>query len=304
MKEFNLEGHAPSYLPEEYQWKLVWNDEFDGTELDTTKWGFRLYFWGKRLETFTTEGVELDGKSHLRLNLLRKGDNFYSPHLQTGSLTFDLPKDSNGPWPFGKREEPKFMHRYGYYECRCKQPKNPGWHSAFWLQSPAIGAYPDPAIAGVECDIMENYRQFSDGAIICGNLWGGYGHDGHCTPGRRWVPYKETPDGWHYYGCHWHENGYDFYFNRELVAKCVQTEEERQAILKTGILPEERVSVTPVSRVEQFILLSTECHGYRGPGFTAKAGHPAGTPVPVLFNAKLPDYFEVDHVRVFDVVPK
>ena len=57
-----------------------------------------------------------------------------------------------------------------------------------------------------------------------------------------------------------------------------------------------------VSEVEQFILVSTECHGYRGGGFTAPAGHPFGTPAPILSQAVLPDWFEVDHVRVFDEV--
>ena len=63
------------------------------------------------------------------------------------------------------------------------------------------------------------------------------------------------------------------------------------------------VTIGPVSQVEQFILVSTECHGYRGPGFlSAGAGHVAGTPAPCLKEAVLPDYFEVDHVRVFDRV--
>jgi len=53
--------------------------------------------------------------------------------------------------------------------------------------------------------------------------------------------------------------------------------------------------------VEQVILVSTECHGYRGPGFlSAPSGHPAGTPAPVLKETVLPDYFEVDYVRGFD----
>ncbi len=71
---------------------------------------------------------------------------------------------------------------------------------------------------------------------------------------------------------------------------------------KTWILPGS-TAIGPVSEVEQFILVSTECHGYRGPGFlSAPAGHPAGTPAPVLKEAVLPDYFEVDHVRVFDQI--
>lgn len=32
-----LEKHEPSYLPDGKKWKLVWNDEFDSTELDRTK---------------------------------------------------------------------------------------------------------------------------------------------------------------------------------------------------------------------------------------------------------------------------
>ena len=62
---------------------------------------------------------------------------------------------------------------------------------------------------------------------------------------------------------------------------------------------------SPVSEVDQFILVSTECHGYhrsanRG-GLESKS--PAGwngKPVPALFDAVLPDWFEVDFVRVYD----
>ena len=61
MKKYEVEGHVPSYLPEGYEWKLVWNDEFDGPELDESKWGFRLNFWGKRFPAFTTEGIRFDG---------------------------------------------------------------------------------------------------------------------------------------------------------------------------------------------------------------------------------------------------
>lgn len=305
MQTFKLDGHADSFLPENKDWKLVWNDEFDGTELDTSKWGFRLNFWGQRLKTFTTEGVELDGESHLRLHMIRKGDDFYSPHLQTGSLTYDTPKDSGCFWPFGKLEEPKFMHRYGFYEIRCRLPKNRGWHAAFWLQAPGVGSHPDARFAGVECDIMENYRQHFDGKMIGGNLWGGYGKDARGSGHFSW-DYEETADGWHYYAVDWSPDGYDFYADGRLIGKVVppEREAEKHLVLEKegcGWLREGSVAVGPVSQVEQFILVSTECHGYRGPGFmSAGTGHKAGTPAPVLEQAVLPDYFEVDHVRVFD----
>ena len=50
-------------------------------------------------------------------------------------------------------------------------------------------------------------------------------------------------------------------------------------------------STGPVSRVEQFILLTTECMGYRD-----------GGPSEDLKKAVLPDCFTVDYVRVFDAV--
>ncbi len=295
MQIYKKENHADSLLPENKSWKLIWNDEFDGTELDTSKWGFRLNFWGQRLKTFTTEGVELDGNSHLRLHMIRKGNDFYSPHLQTGSLTYDIPKDTNGFWPFGKREKPKFMHCYGYYEVRCRLPKNSGWHAAFWLQAPGIGSHPDPQHAGVECDIMENYLQHSEGKIIAGNIWGGYGSDCQGSGHFQW-DYKETPDSWHYYGVDWSPNGYDFYADGKLIGRVVPPECVTEELLKN-----KDIRIGPVSQVDQFILLSTECHGYRGPGFSCKdKKHKPGTPAPHLFHAVLPDYFEVDHVRVFD----
>ena len=125
-------GHAESYLPPEKKWRLVWNDEFDGDSLDDAKWNYRLNFWGYPSPTFTTEGVEVGGGT-LKINLVRDGDDFRSAHLQTGGLTFDLPADPGrtGFWPFGKKLPAKFMHRYGYYEIRCRLPKHPGWHAAF-----------------------------------------------------------------------------------------------------------------------------------------------------------------------------
>jgi len=279
MDRFALTDHADSLVPAGKKWNLVWHDEFDGSALDTSKWGFRRNFWGKPFPAFSDQGVVLDGRSHLQLHLLEHDGEYSSPHLQTGSLTYDIPRDSNGLWPFGSYEPPKFMHRFGFYEIRCRMPKNDGWHAAFWLQSPSVGASPTPKYCGVECDIMENYRLYQHGEIICGNIWNGYGRDCQGN-GHFHFPFVETPDRWHHYAVDWSPDGYVFYADGQEVGRVAG----------------------PVSEVEQFILVSTEPHGYRGEGFTAPAGHPAGTPCPLLKEAVLPDYFEVDFVRVFDAV--
>ena len=281
MRVFHLDGHADSFLPEEKNWRLVWHDEFDGPALDESKWGFRRDFCGEPFPAFGgKEGIGFDGASSIRLHLRRDGERFSSPHLQTGSLTYDAPRDTDGFWPFGKSDgQPKFLHRYGFFEIRCRLPKCPGWHAAFWLQSPSVGAHPDPRRAGIECDIMENYLQHAKGEMLCGNIWGGYGKD-CASSGHTHFPHTETEDGYHHYAVDWSPNGYVFYADGREVKRIGG----------------------PVSEVEQFILVSTEPHGYRRPGFNfnERPGHPGGTPDPLLFQADLPDYFEVDFVRVFD----
>lgn len=285
MQRFDVENHEPSYLPEG-EWKLVWSDEFDGNALDETKWGFRLDFWGKRSKTFSKHAF-VEGDSCLHLPLIYEDGIYKSAHLQTGSLTFDKPKDSEGIWPFGKFEKPKFMHKFGYYEIRCKLPQNNGWHAAFWLQAPGVGSHPNPKYCGVEVDIMENYRLATEGTVISGCGYGGYGHDS-VWPGHKPV-HLNDPTGWHTFAVDWSKEGYIFYMDG--------VETHRQM-----------ADICPVSEVEQFILVSTECHGYNRTfanetaeadlSGTAKVWN--GKPVKELLGAKLPDEFVVDYVRVFD----
>ena len=263
-----LKDHAPSFLPDGKRWELVWHDEFDGTELDTRKWSFRMYFWGKRFPAYTDQGIELDGKSHIRLHLLNKDGQYCSPQLQTASLSYDIPRDTAGFWPFGEYAEPKFLHKFGYFEICCRLNRQPGWWSAFWLQSPSIGAHPDPRQCGVECDIMESQDYPTLGLLRCGNIWNGYGRN--CSEhGHKKYSLMETPDRWHRFGVDWNPDGYVFYADGREV---------------------NRVG-GPVSNVEQFILVSTECMGYR----SAEA-----RPDAALKEVQFPEYFEVDYVRVFD----
>ena len=277
-------GKAASALPPGKKWKLVWHDEFDGKEVDRTKWMCRESFWGQDFPAFAHdfEGVEMTGET-VKMHLLRKGDDFTSPHLQTGSLTYDIPRDTaKGFWPFGSRKTPLFMHRYGYWEVRCRLPKFPGWHAAFWIQAPGVGSHPDPAVAGTEIDVMENYSQHVNGKIVGGNGWGGYGRQSCWFRHFKWT-HEETVDGWHTYGVDWSPSGYVFYCDGKKVGE----------------------QNYPVSHIEEFVLISTEPGGYRkvssDGGLTAgRDARVWGKPDPRLFDAKLPDFFEVDYVRVYD----
>jgi hypothetical protein len=292
MQVFKYGDYHPSLLPDGKLFKLIWNDEFDGPELDRTKWDFRLNFWGKRFQTFTDEeALRFDGNSNLELHLIKKGDDYFAPLLQTGSLSYDIPKDTDGFWPFGEMRPPKFAHKYGYYECRCKLQKQPGWWSAFWLQAPGIGATLNAERCGVEADILES---FHPGTVIPHCMhWNGYGknhrqmtttgrpaftsgepdRDGNPTPDER---VRLSLDEFHYFGMLWEKDGYTFYIDGK-----------QNGIKLTRDL-------MPISDAEQFVLVHGECQGYRADN----------KPCDLVKEAILPDCFTVDFVRVFDVVDK
>ena len=47
-----VDGEALSLLPSGKRWNLVWHDEFNGTEIDKTKWMCRESFWGADFPAF------------------------------------------------------------------------------------------------------------------------------------------------------------------------------------------------------------------------------------------------------------
>ena len=272
MKSFEVKNHEPSYLPSNHDWELVWSDEFDGPELDTSKWSFRLDFWGEKFDAYTDRGIVFDGNSNIELHRTERNGFYVSPQLQTGANSFDAPKPTansnpwnhNSIWPIGEVKAPKFMHRFGYYECRCKFQKDPEtmW-SAFWTQSPSIGMTYDHIWSGIESDIMECFK---DGECTTGNIMGGYGAQCH-QEGRVNYKLNSTDDGFHRFGMLWTPEKYTFYCEGEKISEASEF----------------------VSQVPQFILLTTEIQGYR-------------TDKPKAVGDKfIDDAFIVDYVRVFDI---
>lgn len=267
--EYVITGHESSILPDGVNWRLVWNDEFDGSKIDDGKWRFREYMMGHRHKTWSDSCASLDGKSNLILSLVEKDGDFFTSQLETGENYMDRPgKTFAGRfvWPIGKISTPKFMHRFGYYECRCRLQKNPGWWSAFWLQSPIQGCTLNPAFSGVEIDIMESFKP---GYVSHAVHWNGCGEDLQ-SKGKQSFPLVATPDGFHRFGLRWNKTGYTFFVDG------------KESWHVDG----------PVSETEQFVLVSTECMGYR-----TEEEKPC-----TEVQGSAPDEFVVDYVRVFDEI--
>ncbi|MBR4125907.1 MAG: hypothetical protein IKR13_06855, partial [Victivallales bacterium] len=90
MGKFEVAGHEPSLLPEG-NWEMVWADEFDGCELDTSKWDYRLSMMGQRWPSWTDKGVHLDGESHAVFTLIEEDGKPVCSQLQTGYNFMDQP---------------------------------------------------------------------------------------------------------------------------------------------------------------------------------------------------------------------
>ncbi len=186
-------------LPPGY--KLVWHDEFDGTELNLQKWEYR--YLGKRDQTMVSkEAVSLDGKGHLLLTTLKKGDELLVGMIGT---------------------QKTLQHKYGYFEARIKFEKQQGHHGAFWLQSPTYGKFKDdPGRSGAEVDIIEFYGSGRpDRGASINVYWNPYPKpdkvsikptvDALLRPGSKAV--KELCDDFHTYGLLWTEKQYVFFID-------------------------------------------------------------------------------------------
>ena len=270
MKTYYVTNHEPSYMPEG-EWKLVWSEEFDGTELDRNTGDYRMSMMGKNWPAWTDKGVHLDGKGNCVFTLMLEDGRPVSSQLQTGYNFMDQPvvKTTFGndhiQWNIGKLKKSMFTHGYGYYECRCRLQQKDGWWSAFWIQSPIIGASLDPKVSGVEIDVMESFKP---GLIAAHNVFtGGYGLDKQ----RAFVGGKELDKTeFHRFGVKWDETGYTFYIDGEEDGKIT-----------------EHLTGCP-----EFIVISTEVQGYR------RENH---EPCREAYES-VGDEFIVDYVRVFDLV--
>ena len=268
MNEYKVENHESSMLPAG-EWELVWADEFDGNEIDSAKWDYRMTMMGREHPAWTRNGVHLDGNGNAVFTLIMEDGRPVSSQLQTGYNFMDQPVVSTTfgkdhlQWPIGKLQENKFTHSYGYYECRCRLNQKGGWWTAFWIQSPVIGASLDPADTGVEIDVMEC---FEPGKVKPHNIFtGGYGLDMK----RNKVGGTDVDKTvFHRFGLLWDETGYTFFVDGKENGKITND-----------------LTARP-----EFILISTEVRGYRFEDHkpTKEAFESVG------------DTFLVDYVRVFD----
>lgn len=121
--------------------KLVWSDEFNGSSLDTSKWGYEIGTGGSGW-----------GNNELQYYTNRK-DNCY---VSGGALHIKAKRESYNGMNYTSARintSNKFSFKYGYVEARIAVPRNQGIWPAFWMLGQNIGSVGWPKCG--EIDIME-----------------------------------------------------------------------------------------------------------------------------------------------------
>jgi beta-glucanase (GH16 family)/regulation of enolase protein 1 (concanavalin A-like superfamily) len=202
-------------------WNLAWNDEFEGTTMDTTKW--RHWLAGARRDAVNSPSAVAVADGKLTISTYTSGGTHYTGMIST---------------------QDTYPYTYGYIEARIDYDSNPGMWSAFWMQSPTMGnPVGSPNTAGTEIDICEHRKVDGSGVNRDGNIggvihWDGYGAD-HKSHG-----YDSgnlgLGTGYHIYGMEWTPSQQKFYID---------------GVLRWTI---NNATNTPVSQRSEFIILSSE----------------------------------------------
>ena len=152
------------------EWTLVWSDEFEGEDLDESKWSRDI---GNGF--FQEDGTFIPGWGNEELQSYQE-DNV---RVENGKLILEgreeTVTDSTGTYHYtsGKvHTQGKFSQKYGRFEARMSLPEGQGYWPAFWMM-PEDDVYGGWAASG-EIDIMENAGGTPDhigGAIHYGGQW-------------------------------------------------------------------------------------------------------------------------------------
>lgn len=139
-------------------WELVWNDEFEASELDRTKWTPEESCWGggnseRQCYTDRPENIVVeDGKLLLRA----RKERFTGPARPPEIAESPNPQITQDYTSGKVRTRGLHAWKYGRIEMRAKAPGGQGIWPAFWMM-PNEDVYGPWALSG-EIDIFEGFN--------------------------------------------------------------------------------------------------------------------------------------------------
>jgi beta-glucanase (GH16 family) len=193
-------GGDTSTSPTGGDWRLVWQDEFEGPAgqlPDAAKWQFDVGTdWGNaqlEYDTDRPENVSLDGEGHLAITARQEpylGQDYTSGRIKTQDL---------------------FEKTGGRFEARIRLPRGQGIWPAFWLLGADIDEVGWPTCG--EIDVMEYRGQ--EPSVVHGSVHGpGYSAGNAVT--RRFYLTDSTFDAdFHVFTVEWRGDSIDWYVDGE-----------------------------------------------------------------------------------------
>ena len=272
-------------------WVLVWNDEFEGTAVDASKWDYDIgngFFdykshtwiegWGnEELQYYTREADNVSVKdSLLTIRAVKEalhGCGYTSARLKT--------RKRDGTALFAKT--------YGRFEIRAKVPWGKGLWPALWML-PQDDNYGGWAASG-EIDLMEIVGE-KPHEVLNSIHFGSTGSDGralitHVHP----LPGGSTVADWHTYAVEWEPGEIRFYVDDQLTRtydhwwSCSRLKDGQGVIARSAA----DLNPWPAPFDQPFFLVMNVAVGGNFPGAPNAA-------------TKFPAEMVVDYVRVYDKV--
>ena len=202
-------------------WDLTWEDDFEGTVLNTSNWGVRsnrshcCQFGKQELQLYLPDEVFVAGGL---LHIRTRRRTAIGPAAQGPPR--DIVYNYTSAWIETKG---KFAQKYGRWEANCSLPPSSarGAWPAFWLMPEAAPCWP----TGGEIDIME-----FNGDPLQDQVFGSYhwappgqancGKDRAPIPGRAWhpanvPPYSDWQTSFHVYSVDWRPGVIDYFVDGE-----------------------------------------------------------------------------------------
>lgn len=227
MTDIKIQDSSDSYTPD--GWKMIFNDEFDGTSLDTSKWSYDEGFlldendintagWGNQeLEYYTRDNVSVKEGS-LNINMKKQPKEFTQKN--------DSSKKATAQYSSGKiTTKDKFSVKYGRVDFRAKMPTGTGVWPAMWML-PNDSRYGSWPLSG-EIDVFEGRGRTPN--MVFGTL-----HYGAQWPDNINMSdafnitrdgYKKTGiDDWHVYSVQWDAQNIKIYCDGKCYFKCTYAE--------------------------------------------------------------------------------
>ncbi|HBC88093.1 MAG TPA: hypothetical protein DCZ94_14175 [Lentisphaeria bacterium] len=261
--------------PVDGKWTLTFEDNFDGTTLDMTKWTLPNIRENITEDTFP---IEIEGEKswwgspsvHVAKNASVEGGFLKLKTDKPKEIPEALPKFKDIKYTttvvttFGK-----FTQKYGYFESRMKLPTTVGMWPAFWLmpdRGKDAGIWwkrQDTTNGGMEFDIMEYLVRYGAYHYNAAFHWDGY-KEKHKSIGTESIYFYTDKDGFLTSGLLWEPGKITLYCNGNVV----------------GTWKNDRIASVP-----EYIMYTMPIGGW-GAGCNVD-------------DSKLPAYFTVDYVRVW-----